>query len=73
MLSRELGRCPFCNGLAEAVLDTSSYRKKVVVRCTMCEAQAKAFPTECEAENMLRGTDELEKAVNAWNGRGCAE
>lgn len=73
MLARELGRCPFCNGLAEIVLDTSSYRKKVVIRCTMCEAQGKAYATEQEKEEALRGTDELEKAICAWNVRGCTE
>ena len=69
MLSRELGRCPFCGGIAEAVLDNSTYRKKAVVRCTMCEAHGKAFPTDCETENALKGTDEMEKAINAWNTR----
>lgn len=68
MLSNEFKRCPFCGGIAEAVI-VDKYYKKVAIKCTMCEAQGKGFCGDADDVTALRGSDALEKAISAWNTR----
>lgn len=64
--------CPFCGGKASSYWSGTRRRGWangfIFVKCTICGAQAQAFPTKAEDVEKV-DEDEWGKAAFAWNRR----
>lgn len=70
-MENEIKNCPFCG--AEANI-WQNYSCKtgyyfVYCKCSMCGAQGKTFPSECEPAEIGWSNSACDSAIKAWNTR----